>query len=617
MHAIAAAAAAFALQGWHVLPVGPDKRPIAGYGLQSATCDAATVRQWWANDAPYNVAIVIPENHVIVDVDDAAALAALERANGALPPTREAKTGSGGRHLWFTTDRTDLVQRKLAKGVDTRIGGKGYVVAPPSIHANGHTYTWRDEHAPIAPAPAWVIAALAPQEAVPTAAGTTPEGLALARHYLATTEPAVAGKGGHDATIKAAGVVVRGFALGEEAGLVILREVFNPRCVPPWSEGELAHKARDAAKSPAAPAWGSMLPVAKPARTPRRTLAERFTGLSAQGAQIPTRLATLDAACRGGLRTGKVLFVGGAPGACKTAMVVQLAITWATASIPVAFLAADEEADAIAIRIGQTGGLAREHLEAGTPHALEAAAKRAAGALGALELVDGEDEGAYVEDVAAGLRKRAGTGPAVLVVDSLQTVAIRAHAGRESRREEIDAVVGALKSAAKRHGLLVVATTELARGAYRSKQAADQIDDLAAAKESGGIEYAATTLLVLRSVAGTPNIVDVAMPKNRLGQKLPFRFALDFDRATIAEVARPADKTQADRFASLKVDVITAVRIAAESGKPLKSGSAVARALSARKGDVLDALKELSTEGEIVENSFGIRPTKGVGSISS
>lgn len=627
MQSIATAAVAFALAGWHVLPVGPDKKPIASlvpHGLASATTEADTVASWYANDAPYNVAIVIPARHLVVDVDDAAALAALERVHGPLPSTREARTGSGGRHLWFTTTRNDLIQRKLAPGVDTRVAGKGYVVAPPSVHANGTEYVWRDEGAAIAPAPAWIVDALAPA-AEPTGTdgnhpagagvGASVAGEALARHYLATCDAAVSGQGGHDATMRAAGVVVRGLACGEALGLDLLREVYNPRCIPPWSEKELRHKAHDAATASREPAWGSMLGTTPAAtRAPRKTLAERFQGLTAQGTQLRTGLATLDTATRGGLRTGKVVFVGGAPGACKTAMVVQLAVRWAGLNIPVSFIAADEEADAIAIRIGQMGGLVREHLEAGTSHAIEAASSRASDELAALELVDGEDEGAYIEDVAASLRKRAGDGPAVLVVDSLQTAAIRAKIGRESRREEIDAVVGALKAAAKRHGLLVVATTELARGSYRSKNTAEQIDDLAAAKESGGIEYAASLLLVLRSVAGTPNRVDVAMPKNRLGQKLPFRFALDFERATIAEVERPADKTPQDRFAALKVAVMTAVRIAAENSKPYKSGSAVARDVDGRKADILEALKELEVDGELVNDGRVIRPKKGVGS---
>jgi hypothetical protein len=68
--------------------------------------------------------------------------------------------------------------------------------------------------------------------------------------YLDAVEPAVAGSGGHGQTLWAARVVVRGFGLGPEAGFVLLREKYNPRCQPAWSDLELWHKAEEAAVVP-------------------------------------------------------------------------------------------------------------------------------------------------------------------------------------------------------------------------------------------------------------------------------------------------------------------------------------------------------------------------------
>lgn len=64
-----------------------------------------------------------------------------------------------------------------------------------------------------------------------------------ARRYLAKLPPAISGSGGHDATYKAAAVLVHGFALDEDEALSLLRE-FNARCSPPWSEAELFHKVK-------------------------------------------------------------------------------------------------------------------------------------------------------------------------------------------------------------------------------------------------------------------------------------------------------------------------------------------------------------------------------------
>ena len=75
-----------------------------------------------------------------------------------------------------------------------------------------------------------------------------------AARYLAKLPAAVAGQRGHDAAYRAACVLVRqggpgraGFGLSESDALDLLREDFNPRCLPPWSERELLHKVRSAA----------------------------------------------------------------------------------------------------------------------------------------------------------------------------------------------------------------------------------------------------------------------------------------------------------------------------------------------------------------------------------
>ncbi len=65
--------------------------------------------------------------------------------------------------------------------------------------------------------------------------------------YLDAMPPAVSGQGGHDRTYAAAVAMVHGFALRPEVALRLLLERFNPRCVPPWSDGELRHKVEDAA----------------------------------------------------------------------------------------------------------------------------------------------------------------------------------------------------------------------------------------------------------------------------------------------------------------------------------------------------------------------------------
>ena len=71
--------------------------------------------------------------------------------------------------------------------------------------------------------------------------------LARARAYLARVDPATSGQQGHTRTLEAALKVADVCGLGEADTLEALRG-YGARCVPPWSEKELRHKASEAVK---------------------------------------------------------------------------------------------------------------------------------------------------------------------------------------------------------------------------------------------------------------------------------------------------------------------------------------------------------------------------------
>ncbi|HZY84062.1 MAG TPA: hypothetical protein VFE78_04485, partial [Gemmataceae bacterium] len=68
--------------------------------------------------------------------------------------------------------------------------------------------------------------------------------------YLAKCPPAVSGQGGHNQTMDVTRAVVYGFDLGPDAGFDLLRQHYNPRCQPEWSEKELRHKCAEADSRP-------------------------------------------------------------------------------------------------------------------------------------------------------------------------------------------------------------------------------------------------------------------------------------------------------------------------------------------------------------------------------
>lgn len=160
---ISAAALAYATLGMPIIPlweVGPrSKQPRTRRGYVDATTDSATITAWWQRWPHALIGYAPPSGIIVLDIDRPAALAELEAINrGPLPETLTARTGraGGGQHLYYTTTRTDLTQgvvRHLdgqrVHGVDVRLGGRGYLIVPPSLHPITRTpYRWESLRAP-------------------------------------------------------------------------------------------------------------------------------------------------------------------------------------------------------------------------------------------------------------------------------------------------------------------------------------------------------------------------------------------------------------------------------------------------------------------------------------
>lgn len=176
-----AAALELAELGWRVMPIAPGKKsPHLAEWQHAATDDHATIDAWWTglyrdHGVGVRTGWVGDDHLVVLDVDTvdkmgnhgAESLAAMEDAFWPLPPTVEGRTGSGGRHLWFTTDveirnsagrLANTVTGEAYPALDVR-GEGGYVVAPPTVHPDGGTYEWVRspfDH-PVAPAPLWLV----------------------------------------------------------------------------------------------------------------------------------------------------------------------------------------------------------------------------------------------------------------------------------------------------------------------------------------------------------------------------------------------------------------------------------------------------------------------------
>jgi Bifunctional DNA primase/polymerase, N-terminal len=162
MSFLQSAALALAQRGLPVFPCAPrDKVPAIRGGFYSATTNPETIkRQWRIPDRNIGIPTGSSSGFWVLDIDGdegAAGLEDLQRKHGALPPTREAITGGGGRHLLFKyVGPIQSTASRIAPGIDTR-GDGGYIVAPPSIHPNGLRYRWAHDCTELAIAPDWLV----------------------------------------------------------------------------------------------------------------------------------------------------------------------------------------------------------------------------------------------------------------------------------------------------------------------------------------------------------------------------------------------------------------------------------------------------------------------------
>lgn len=134
----------YASQGLHVFPLQPGaKIPMPGSrGCHDATTDPAQITAWWAKWPAANVAIATGHLVDVIDIDGPAGVLSWARCDDLPEPLGVVSTPRpGGTHLYIpATGQANRVG--ILPGVDYR-GASGYVVAPPSVNADGVRYTWR------------------------------------------------------------------------------------------------------------------------------------------------------------------------------------------------------------------------------------------------------------------------------------------------------------------------------------------------------------------------------------------------------------------------------------------------------------------------------------------
>ncbi len=230
----------------------------------------------------------------------------------------------------------------------------------------------------------------------------------------------------------------------------------------------------------------------------------------------PTGIDGIDRLTGGGPVYGSRVYLVGGPDSGKTLLFVKIADTYVQRGILVGFLAVDEDDVDVLTRLLQRRGATREQCERKQGEELQ----RAIADVAELPLhIYGPDK--TIEQAADDLAAHAQAmgKKAVLFVDSLQTARCDNEKEEASTYSNVTARVGAIRSCATKHRMLIVATSEMGRAHYNTIRADNRPSDMAAAKESGAIEYSARLMLVMRSVPKETALAELRIVKNKHGRR--------------------------------------------------------------------------------------------------
>ncbi len=120
------AATSYSKLGYAVFPHLPDsKAPARQSGFKAAYRDPDQIARWFVGTG-FNIGLAVPSGVVVVDVDP----------DGSDPLEELLE------YILRLPTASTYKQRSLRAGVDVRLAGRGYFLAPPST-AKGKLYIWR------------------------------------------------------------------------------------------------------------------------------------------------------------------------------------------------------------------------------------------------------------------------------------------------------------------------------------------------------------------------------------------------------------------------------------------------------------------------------------------
>jgi hypothetical protein len=125
----------------------PAKHPLTTNGLKDATTSTSVILSWWERYPSANIGLVTGGEIDVIDVDGAIPAYQQLITDSGVPEhvaTVLTGRGDGGLHIYCTPGGNKTIpsgKHGLPNKIEVK-GAGGYVVAPPSRHVSGGTYTY-------------------------------------------------------------------------------------------------------------------------------------------------------------------------------------------------------------------------------------------------------------------------------------------------------------------------------------------------------------------------------------------------------------------------------------------------------------------------------------------
>lgn len=531
-----AAALAYAQRGWHVFPVEPPtigndesgKRPLTRNGKDDATTDVAVINEWWTRWPNANVAVACaPSGLCVLDVDVGVkkdgkrkkgreSLAKIIADHGELPDTLTAITGSGGLHAFYETDGGPALQRLglVEKDSGLDLIGNGYVIVAPSMHYTGRPYAWNVVRNPVRlPSVLRTIAALRP----------------TVEKVESTRDPI--GQGGRNVGLFRLGCYLRESGIGLEALARALDAENKERCQPPVDDAEL--------KLIVDSVWNRVTPsrdVAAGAVVEQEVQQifapeARAVWVKDVGAKLspPTRFFStgfpgLDTLIGGGFATRHQCGILGPPSSGKSAF-VDCVVDSLQRQIPMLHVSTELPREELFIRYacGKMGIPWRDGMQGRVPREdMVAAVQNLRIKLIGCEDLDRNDPLGSIIQAAQEMAQQMGIPPGI-AIDYVQLLARGAADQMRHKVGELSMRIRVLAQALDTPVLAVYSTRRDFYGSNKMDQLRKGTDPtayLAAAKESGDVEFDCATMLYLdvdKLATGQPKAARIVVPRCRVG----------------------------------------------------------------------------------------------------